>query len=554
MVVFVHLKTNHRLKNATSRETKTFINKMLRVGNGICSADEDHHYWFTRFFASQNREREQLLEADPTTKHLVKTNDEADEINAKYVAKMSTTTNNPVFAWLANNTTRTAELAQPNDVWGLRSYIGVCRDAPVLLLANLWTEAGLVNGSQGTVQTVIFDENSQMFDVPRFVVVDFKGYTGPAWIPGKPTWVPIPAVTASVKKRISSQRTQIPLVLARAITIHKAQGMTLKKVIAHLSGNWHQFGIDYTAISRVSNPDGLVITDVERTLWDKIATSDPMKRMKAEMHQHAKLANTTQSWTDPLHSDAVFNTLFQQDRHGQPNHAAPAASADVDSPLQPADILDPLQHFEDPHATIVAQHTASSWRRAMQQRNTATNGQPHTKVWQVLAQPYQQRKRSARPPRTDPEVTKAMLQFAIHRRPAISDQLKSNMTRAQLIALFQQTNKPTISAHRENPTCNPFSFTSQTARDAALHHDLIDPSEEIRSFDIKRLLADHMLQPPPSASSMHPITLKTFRRLRHKRQRPALGECSDCRLPMVDGEIRHLADCAIQRRIKRRRI
>ena len=47
-------------------------------------------------------------------------------------------------------------------------------------------------------------------------------------------------------------RTQVPLVLAYALTAHRAQGLTLKSVILHLQqlfAHWHL----YTGLSRVSD-------------------------------------------------------------------------------------------------------------------------------------------------------------------------------------------------------------------------------------------------------------------------------------------------------------
>ena len=58
--------------------------------------------------------------------------------------------------------------------------------------------------------------------LPSAVCVDFPGYQGPAWNPQQPKVVPVPVVTAKWMEgsRLFS-RTQIPLSLAFAVTIHK---------------------------------------------------------------------------------------------------------------------------------------------------------------------------------------------------------------------------------------------------------------------------------------------------------------------------------------------
>ena len=71
----------------------------------------------------------------------------------------------------------------------------------VMLLKNLWQQAGLVNGAMGKVEAVVWSKNEAKHKVPAFVVIDFKDYRGPPF-KGWPkewddddvdrsTWVPI---------------------------------------------------------------------------------------------------------------------------------------------------------------------------------------------------------------------------------------------------------------------------------------------------------------------------------------------------------------------------
>ena len=46
--------------------------------------------------------------------------------------------------------------------------------------------------------------------------------------------------------------------LAYAITVHKSQGLTLRKVVLDLSRKEHCLSLSYVAISRVKSLDGLL--------------------------------------------------------------------------------------------------------------------------------------------------------------------------------------------------------------------------------------------------------------------------------------------------------
>lgn len=60
-------------------------------------------------------------------------------------------------------------------------------------------------------------------------------------------------------------RTQIPLMAAWAMTIHKCQGMTLKRVIVDLSDAW-ECGQEYVALSRATSLEGLKVEALSRRL------------------------------------------------------------------------------------------------------------------------------------------------------------------------------------------------------------------------------------------------------------------------------------------------
>ena len=155
---------------------------------------------------------------------------------------------------------------------------------PVILLANIDPKAGLVNGSQGRIvryehhealmearqrrlqasgefghleehQIVLWTEQ-QVPDFPLPVVEFENGNERPVYPVCQDTELGDPAPFSVVA------RTQIPLLPAWAITIHKSQGMTLEKVVVNLDRIFEPQQA-YVALSRARSMDGLkVVSDV----------------------------------------------------------------------------------------------------------------------------------------------------------------------------------------------------------------------------------------------------------------------------------------------------
>jgi hypothetical protein len=119
-----------------------------------------------------------------------------------------------------------------------------------MLRQNLWLKGGLVNGSIGTGRELIY-EGSQGYDSdPAIVLVDFPSYCGPAFDRDNPTFVPIGRTSTS----------EIPLNLAFASTVHKAQGSTLNRATVDI-GSEFSLGIAYVAFSRIKTLSGLRINE-----------------------------------------------------------------------------------------------------------------------------------------------------------------------------------------------------------------------------------------------------------------------------------------------------
>ena len=79
--------------------------------------------------------------------------------------------------------------------------------------------------------------------------------------------MPISHTTWEVSDMPSVLRRQIPLKLAYAVTIHKAQGATLDCALIDVGGRTFEYGQAYVALSRVKNLESLYVHDLEQSAF-----------------------------------------------------------------------------------------------------------------------------------------------------------------------------------------------------------------------------------------------------------------------------------------------
>jgi ATP-dependent DNA helicase PIF1 len=129
--------------------------------------------------------------------------------------------------------------------------------AQVMLLAQQYEERGdkkepihgLVNGSRGVVTEFTPCNNP---------IVKFMN--GKILIMKEHTW-------SSDDTESAVKRKQIPLRLAYALTIHKAQGASLDSALIDVGSATFEYGQAYVALSRVRSLDALYIHDIEKAAF-----------------------------------------------------------------------------------------------------------------------------------------------------------------------------------------------------------------------------------------------------------------------------------------------
>jgi hypothetical protein len=127
-----------------------------------------------------------------------------------------------------------------------------------MLTRNVAYLYGLANGTRGTFVGAVYAEGAKVGSFPEALIVEVPDYCGPVLYPGEPKWVVVLPMT-SVKQGTRTTRTQFPLVAGFALTVNKAQGLTMKEgVVLHLVGGKRfrpasKHGLAFVAFTRSEN-------------------------------------------------------------------------------------------------------------------------------------------------------------------------------------------------------------------------------------------------------------------------------------------------------------
>ena len=143
--------------------------------------------------------------------------------------------------------------------------IPLVKGMPVLINQNFDVEGGIVNGSTGTIESIRYrtDENGDRHLISCTVLVqdctdDALPHLQPYHIPILEDTVDMTFIHPFSKRKCTIHRSQIPILPAFAMTVHKAQGQSLNNVIIDLdccSGTESP----YVMVSRATSLAGLLI-------------------------------------------------------------------------------------------------------------------------------------------------------------------------------------------------------------------------------------------------------------------------------------------------------
>jgi ATP-dependent DNA helicase PIF1 len=173
--------------------------------------------------------------------------------------------NEPVCSW--KDTPSPFFLHPIFSSFSAQSLINLKVGAQVILLRNIDVKNNLANGSRGVVVAFENQYDNLTDRIQMLPVVLFS--TGETYIVGYHDFQ-----TRLDVDGITVQRRQIPLQLGWGMTIHRAQGMTLDKIIIDLPASFAP-GHAYVAFSRVKTLQGL---SLERFKKESLCASEKVEQ------------------------------------------------------------------------------------------------------------------------------------------------------------------------------------------------------------------------------------------------------------------------------------
>ena len=194
---------------------------------------------------------------------------------------------------------------------------------PVTVNSNLLTIAGLVNGAEGIVYEIIFEEGQGPPSNPIAILVKFSPdvYFGPSCLKDeeipvegvvqfniKKITVPVVIDKKSRKgKSVSLTINQFPLNLAFAKSIHKCQGLTLESGVVDIGDREFSIGLLYVCLSRFRDMKSFYFKPLPPFSRISYFAVDP--KIRARMSHELHLEN---QFYETIVGDCVLEAEFRK--------------------------------------------------------------------------------------------------------------------------------------------------------------------------------------------------------------------------------------------------
>jgi len=239
----------------TSVQGRQVVDRVvLTLRDFTCTKEEDWDYWRLHDLDRGHFNDEQKTYIEENAIWLCARCEDVGTRNGRKLARRAESAKEVIHQIQANHSSKSAKNLESSAFDGLRDKVHLVRGCKVMLTRNVAYLYGLANGTRGTLIGVVYGPGG-IGTFPEALILEVPDYCGPSFYPDEPKWVPILPITAMHKdKRIT--RTQFPVVAGYALTVNKAQGLTIKEgVVINLEGSKRfrpasKHGLPFVAFTR----------------------------------------------------------------------------------------------------------------------------------------------------------------------------------------------------------------------------------------------------------------------------------------------------------------
>jgi hypothetical protein len=237
-----------------SKDDMWWTESCLRLRDFICTKQGDYDEWWKHDLDRGHLSDEQKAYFENEAVWLCARCEDVGQRNGRKLARMAEDGKKLVHQIKAEHSSKSARKLPSTAFDGLRQYVNLVRDCKGMLTRNVAYFLGLANGTRGKFIGAVYGP-AGIGSMPEAIVFEFADYTGPEFYPGHPHWVPILPMT-SMKEGTRMTRTQFPVVAGFAMTVNKAQGLTMREgVVINLKGSSRfrpasKHGLPFVAFTR----------------------------------------------------------------------------------------------------------------------------------------------------------------------------------------------------------------------------------------------------------------------------------------------------------------
>ena len=217
-----------------SKDDVDWTQSCLRLRDFECTW-EDYEWWGQRDLDRGHLNQEQNTYSENFAVWLCARCEDVGNRNGRKLAHLAEDEKKVVHQIHAQHSSKSGKNLSSNVFEGLRPVINLVRGCFIMLTRNVAYKDGLANGTRGKLIGVVYGPGG-VVSFPEAIIVEVLVHCGPEFYPGEPKWVPI-LPKLSMKDGGPMTRLQFPVVAVYALTVNKAQGLTLKEgVVIHLVG------------------------------------------------------------------------------------------------------------------------------------------------------------------------------------------------------------------------------------------------------------------------------------------------------------------------------